>query len=102
MNKFILLDLINLYQIKELISIIYYNKYSNLLEYEHFADKYWLVSDIVLYIKHYKYNTYKKVNNFYKKNIRYINYIHNQITYFLGILSPEERSHFIDQRLTKN
>jgi hypothetical protein len=100
MNQNLMFDIINFYQSKEKISLIYYSKYYNLLEYEHFADKYWLISDILLYIKNNKYNKFEKVNNFYNKNIKSKNFIHNQLTYFWSKLSPEERGHFIDKRLS--
>jgi hypothetical protein len=101
MNQNLMLDIINFYQSKEKISLIYYSKYYNLLEYEHFADKYWLISDILLYIKNNKYDKFEKVNNFYNINIKSKICIHNQLTYFWGIITPEERLHFIDKRLSK-
>ena len=101
MHQNLMLDIINFYQTKEVISIIYYNKYYNLLEYEHFADKYWLVSDILLYIKNNKYEKFGKVNKFYNKHIKSKNCKHNQLIYFWSKLTPEERGHFIDKRFNK-
>jgi hypothetical protein len=102
MNKdSLLLDIINFYKTKELVSSNYYNKYKNLLEYENYADKYWLISDILLYIKKFKSGSYKKINAFYNKNIASNNHIHNQLIVFWGFLTPEERLHFINLRIIK-
>ena len=97
----LLLDIIDFNKTKELISSNYYNKYKNLLEYENYADKYWLISDILLYIKKFKSGSYKKINAFYNKNIVSKEHIHNQLILFWGFLTPEERLHFINLRIQK-
>lgn len=47
----LLSDIHNYVKTREIITKIYYNKYEDLLQYEKNADKNWLVSDILLFIK---------------------------------------------------
>ena len=97
----LLIDIRNYYETKEIISALYYNKFSYLLQYEKYEDKYWLVSDIILFAKKNNLSSYKKKYKTYNNLIRYTNTIYNQFPLFWGFLTPNERNHFIQIRSYK-
>ena len=67
LNSLLLIDIMNYFKTKEIISSLYYNKYKNLLQYEKHADKYWLISDIILFTKKNNLSSYKKKSKMYNK-----------------------------------
>lgn len=99
-NQNLLLDIQNFKSTKENISIIYYNRNKHLLEYEENADLYWLVSDILLYMKKTNNPFYKKCNKTYNKSFTLnINLtIHNLLNTFWSKLHPDQRNKFIEIR----
>lgn len=101
LNSLLLIDIINYFKTKEIISSLYYNKYKNLLQYEKHADKYWLISDIILFTKKNNLSSYKKKSKMYNKLIQYTNTIYNQFPLFWGFLTPNERNNFIQIRTKK-
>jgi len=96
LNKFLLEDISNFNNTKKIIISFYFNKYKNLLQYENYADKYWLISDIILYSKNQNLAAYCKMVKLYNKYISKKNTIYNQISLFWGKLSIEERNQFIN------
>jgi hypothetical protein len=98
----LLSDIQNFVETREIISTIYYNKYQDLLQYEENADKNWLVSDIVLFIKLNKNkNTYRSINNIYEKYIFTKKDINSQFNIFWKSLSINHRNLFIQIRTPK-
>jgi len=97
----ILLDIINFKNTKDVILDFYYNNYKYLLEYEHNIDKYWLINDILLYIKKIRIDLYIKMNKLYNINSIHKNKIHNQFILFWGKLKPEDRIGFLPKKLEK-
>jgi len=94
----LLREIEHFYFTKEIILSIYYNKNKHLLDYETHADKYWFISDILLYMK--KTNHPERVNTskFYNKNIIHNNTIFNQINYFWAKLDSFQREDFLSIR----
>jgi len=92
-------DLKSFCQSKEIISNIYYIRNNYLLKYETNADLYWLVSDLILYMKKCKLSIYnlcnKKYNNSFKKKKIPIHFLFNK---FWSLLLPEQRENFIQIR----
>jgi hypothetical protein len=99
--KKLLRDIRSFIETKKTISLIYLKRYNDLLEYEKNADKNWLVSDIILYVKKYKYNSYYHISYLCSDFIFTKTNIHTQFNIFWSSLSPEERSHFIKIRTLK-
>jgi len=97
----LLSDIQNFVETKEIISTIYYNKYQDLLQYEENADKNWLVSDIVLFIKLNKNRDYRPINNMYEKYICTKKNINSQFNIFWKSLSINHRNLFIQIRTPK-
>lgn len=97
-NSSMLTEIQHLYLTKEQILSLYYNRNKHLLEYEAHADKYWLVSDILLYMKKTGHPERMKTSKFYNKNIIHTNTIYNQINYFWGKLNDYQRSDFVSIR----
>ena len=99
----LLSDIRNYIETREIISTIYYNKYKDLLQYEENADKNWLISDILLFIKLIKLtlkqkpsviaSTYKNCNKKSNKNA--------QFNYIWSILQVDQRNLFIQARTPK-
>ena len=98
-----LIDLVSFVSTKSEISLIYEKRYSELLEFEQNADKNWLVSDILHFMK-------LKINKhcYYKKCL----YLYNdfmcikkdscsQFNIFWTLLNPNERSIFVQIRTSK-
>jgi len=94
----VLEDIKNFVETKGKISNFYYNKYKNLLTYENNADKYWLVSDIILFTKRNNFSSYIIISKIYNKYIICKNSIYNQLSLFWGKLTTLERNHFIQIR----
>lgn len=97
----LLIDIRSVIETKKTISLIYLKRYNDLLEYEKNADKNWLVSDIILYVKKNKHNSYNHISYLYSEFIFTKTNIHTQFNIFWSSLSPEERSHFIKIRTPK-
>jgi hypothetical protein len=91
----LLFDIRNFSESKHVISVFYYNKYRDLLHHEKNADKYWLLSDILLFIKRNKPEIFKVVN---KKYIRFLRISKCDFDHFWSILTPSERNDFIKIR----
>ena len=98
-----LTDLVSFVETKSKISLIYKKKYNELLEFEQNADKNWLVSDILVFMK-------LKINNhnYYKKCLyMYNDFMCNkkdscsQFNIFWVLLNPNERSIFVQIRTPK-
>lgn len=89
-------DIINFKSSLEIIEEIYFIKFKYLLEYENYADKYWLVSDILLYLKKNNYSKFIKINKVYNKNIVFNNTIYNQVKFYWGKLTIEDRNKFLN------
>ena len=94
----ILLDIQNFNKTKIIISNIYYIKNEHLLKYEKDADKYWLVSDILLFIKRHKSIIYINLSKKYNKYMSSNKCIHYMFNFFWGLLNPFERDYFITIR----
>ena len=86
-SSVLLADIRNFTETKKTISNIYYKSNEHLLPYEKDADKYWLVSDIDLFIK----------PKIYKKPPKQKS-IHTQFNMYWAFLSEKERNHFIKIR----
>jgi hypothetical protein len=93
--SFILTDIKNFFETKQIISNIYYIRNSHLLEFEENADKYWLISDILLFIKRHKQSSFTKINKSYNKFICSNKSVHNQFNIYWSTLTPAERDNFI-------
>ena len=97
-----LADLVSFVETKSKISLIYERKYNELLKFEENADKNWLVSDILLFMK-------LKINNNYYKECLYLynDFMCNkkdscsQFNIFWALLNPNERSIFVQIRTPK-
>ena len=100
-NDILLKDIQNFHESKKKISIIYFNKYNYLLEYEKYADKNWLVSDLVLYFKKSKNPQYIKINRLYNSYFKTNKSIHSQFNIFWSFLNSTERDYFIKIREKK-
>ena len=100
-NSSMLTEIRHFYLTKEKILSLYYNRNKHLLEYEAHADKYWLVSDILLYMKRTAHPERMKTSKFYNKNIIHTNTIFNQVIYFWAKLDASQRNDFLSIR-TKN
>lgn len=94
----LLLDIQNFNKTKIIISNIYYIKNEHLLKYEKNADKYWLVSDILFFIKINKSAIYKDLSKIYHKYMSSNKCIHYMFNLFWGLLNPFERDYFITIR----
>ena len=93
--SFLLIDIKSFFETKQIISNIYYIKNSHLLEFEENADKYWLISDILLFIKRHKQSSFPKINKSYNKFICSNKSVHNQFNIYWSILTSFERDNFI-------
>jgi hypothetical protein len=98
-----LTDIQSNYQTKEIISNIYYIRNKYLLEYEENADLYWLVSDLILFMKKRKLAIYTICNKIYNKSFNKdkIIPIHFLFNKFWSLLTPEQRDNFIQIRKIK-
>jgi hypothetical protein len=94
----LLFDIRNFSESKHVIFTHYYEKNFHLLQYEKDADKYWLLSDIILFIKINRPEIYKNIN---KKFIRNLQISKCDINIFWSILTPLERNTFVEIR-TRN
>ena len=94
----LLFDIRNFSESKHVISTHYYHTNCHLLLNEKDADKYWLLNDIILFIKRNKPEKYISVN---KKYIRYLQISKCDINIFWSILTPLERDDFVEMR-TRN
>ena len=102
-NISLLTDIQSFHQTKKIISNIYYIRNKHLLEYEENVDLYWLVSDLILYMKKRKLPIYTLCNNLYNKCFISgkkipIHFLFNK---FWSLLTPEQRDHFIQIREIK-
>ena len=101
-NISLLIDIQSYSESKKIISNIYYIRNNYLLKYEENADLYWLVSDLILYMKKSKLLIYtncnKKYNNSFKNKIVPIHFLFNK---FWSLLTPEQRDNFIQIRKIK-
>jgi len=94
----VLQDIEDFVESKKIIRSIYYDRNYELLQYEENADIYWLVSDLLLFIKRNRPEKYKekskKYNFFLSKKDSIFLLFHS----FWGFLSFEERNRFISLR----
>jgi hypothetical protein len=96
-SDILLKDIRTFVEYKIIIFCLYEKEYHDLFEHEKNADKNWLVSDILLYIKKNKYSFYRRCINIYI-NINRKKDICSQFNIFWGKLSSEERRHFVQIR----
>lgn len=99
----LLSDIKNYIETREIISTIYYNKYKDLLQYEKNADKNWLISDILLFIKLIKLKLKQNPSTIARIHI-YCNKkgnVNSRLNYIWSILTVEERNIFIQVRTPK-
>jgi hypothetical protein len=97
-SEILLKDIRTYVEYKIIISCLYEKRYHDLIEYEKNADKNWLVSDILLYIKKNKFDYYKHCVYIYKDFIFCKKDIRSQFNIFWGLLSSKERRHFVQIR----
>jgi hypothetical protein len=112
-NKDLLDDIKSYTEIKTLLFNNYYNYWIIFIQSQEPQDKYWLVNDLFAYTNNYSPTMNGYVEQFYnifKRNIflhgnqdinRYIlnlekKHVNSQINVFLGMLTPKERSEFIN------
>ena len=89
----------NFVKTRETVYIMYCNKYEELLQYEKYAYKHWLVNDVILFIKYYKNNDiYRSVCYLYTDDFITQKDIFARFNYFWNILSVSERNLFIQIR----
>jgi hypothetical protein len=100
-NSYLLQDIQSYCQTKEIISTIYYDRNKDLLDYEFKADKYWLFSDILLYIKTFYLTNYKKYLLIERKFLLSKISIENKLNKLWSILTPNQRDIFIQIRKPK-
>jgi hypothetical protein len=92
----LLLDIKNFYETKKIISNLYYIKYKYLLDNEINADKYWLINDIILFIKFNKtYDQFKILYILYNKFCIINKCPKIQFNIFWSKLNIIERNNFI-------
>jgi len=98
----LLSDIENFVETREIISTIYYNKYQDLLQYEKDADKNWLVSDILMFMKINKnkdiYRSFEYLSQDFIFTKKHIN---SQFNLFWKKLSINHRNLFIQIRTPK-
>jgi|LauGreSBDMM110SN_4_FD.fasta_scaffold397228_1 hypothetical protein len=94
-------DIRNFTESREIICKIYYDLHGYLLPNEAYADIYWLVSDILLYMKKNKHSSYSKMIKSYNKKMSKTDTIYNELGFFWGHLTPIERDNFIKIRTPK-
>jgi hypothetical protein len=98
----LLSDIKNYIETREIISTIYYNKYKDLLQYEKNADKNWLVSDILMFMKINKnrdiYRSFEYLSQDFIFTKKHIN---SQFNLFWKKLSINHRNLFIQVRTPK-
>ena len=98
----LLSDIQNFVETREIISEIYYNKYEYLLQYEKDADKNWLVSDLLLFVKlNIGIDKYRLFVYIYQDYIITKKDIHAQFNLFWCSLSIAHRNLFIQIRTPK-
>jgi hypothetical protein len=97
-SDILLKDIRTYVEYKIIISCVYEKRYHDLIEYEKDADKNWLVSDILLYIKKNKFDYYKRCVYIYNDFIFCKKDICCQFNIFWGLLTSEERKHFVQIR----
>ena len=86
---------------KIMISCLYEKKYHDFIFIQKKADKYWLVSDVLHYIKNYKWDYYKRCVYMYSEFTYNKKDICSQFNIFWGFLSSEERKQFFQIRSFK-
>lgn len=98
-----LADLVSFVETKSKISLIYERKYNSLLEFEENADKNWLVSDILLFmkLKINNHNCYNKFLYLYNDFMCIKKDSCSQFNIFWALLNPNERSIFVQIRTPK-
>jgi hypothetical protein len=97
----LLSDIKNFVETREIISTIYHNKYEDLLPYEKNADKNWLVSDLLLFVKLNNNNRYRSFIYTYENYIFTKKDINSQFNLFWRSLIIDHRQLFIELRTPK-
>lgn len=97
----LLQDITTFVEYKIMIYCLYEKRYHDLLEFEKNADKNWLVSDILHYIKNNKWDYYKRCVYMYSEFMYNKKDSCSQFNIFWGLLSSEERKHFFQIRTIK-
>lgn len=102
-SSVMLTDLVSFVETKTVISNIYEKKYNDLLEYEKKADKNWLISDILLFmkLKINNHNCYKQFQYLYNDYIITNKDSCSQFNIFWALLNPNERDIFVKIRTPK-
>ena len=108
-------DILSYFESKAIIQGLFYMRYKDLMPYERNADMNWLVSDILCYMNRHRSTFYKYHDQFYEickrnymlkkvenesirkliNNSRHKN-IFFQFNIYWGLLTPNERNHFIE------
>jgi hypothetical protein len=94
-------DIRTFVELKIIISCLYEKRYHDLLEYEKNADKNWLVSDILIYLRNNKWDYYKRCLYMYNEFMCCKKDSCSQFNIFWGLLSSEERRQFVQKRSLK-
>jgi len=108
-------DILSYFESRKIIRSMFYTRYHYIASYEKDADMYWLVSDVLCYMNNHRATFYKYQDQFYAickrnymlqdaENIRIqklVNGAFNKNIFFQfhvywGLLTPEERNHFIE------
>jgi hypothetical protein len=103
-NSDLLQDIKSYIKTKDIISTIYYNKNKHLLKYEYKADKYWLFSDILHYIKTFYLINYRCNLLIERKFLLSVSKhsIEHRLNKLWMLLTPNQRDIFIQIRTPKN
>ena len=97
----LLQDITTFVEYKIMIYCLYEKRYHDLLEFEKNADKNWLVSDILHYIKNNKWVYYKRCVYMYGEFMYNKKNSCSQFNIFWALLNPNERSIFVQIRTPK-
>ena len=94
-SSILLLDIKNFNKTKKIVLDLYYSLYYHLLKNEKDADKYWLVSDLILFTRKNKIFLYKNIYKLYNRFICLNKSINYQFNIFWSRITPIERDLFI-------
>ena len=99
-SSILLLDIMNFNETKKIVFDLYHSLYYDLLTYEKDADKYWLVSDLILFTRKNNIFLYKNIYKLYNMFISLNKDINYQFNIFWSRITPNQRDLFI--KIIKN